>query len=360
MANLLGLTVKTLFILQLGALCLGNELSLLTGEIDSRFSDLYYSESLLCSQTALQAFISECSVKGADNVSPKLRLQSAVKLSICEFKEANVKYPKSCQDMVSDEEFQICVQEFRESAQLWTTYSGHYRKLRSVCYEEAVPFIRQNILDLFLNVTKIYTDFHSAAMKTSNKANGFQEELLAKFQAIVDLMDQSFVMKERQMEAQEDTFDGFQQSMVQKSKYVEDVWDQVSQDISVNSARVDQDLTAAHEKLQTIFEYIDTQFSRISTANENLAAVHFEASQSISKDLMMLSKNSTNGHLELQETLQGNLDKSLQINHLLHDSQVQIGNIFDSIESESRDIIANITRDLRDEALTIFVVSNHF
>ncbi|OBA19040.1 Tht1-domain-containing protein, partial [Metschnikowia bicuspidata var. bicuspidata NRRL YB-4993] len=147
------LALQTIILLQGVSVVLGNDLSLFASEIGSQFKDLYQSQQLLCSQNALYEFINECQLRGADSVSPKLRIQLAVKLSICEFKEANVEYPKSCQNVECDEDFEICVQEFLESPQLWTTYSGHYRRLRSVCYEEAVPFIRHNILDLFFNVT---------------------------------------------------------------------------------------------------------------------------------------------------------------------------------------------------------------
>ncbi|KAM9936173.1 hypothetical protein OXX80_004263 [Metschnikowia pulcherrima] len=348
--------MKALIVLQLSALIFCSELSLLSQDLEFRFGELRNTDQFLCSQNAIEDFINECSAKGADNVAPSLRLQSAVRLSICEFQEANVAYPDVCADMTDDDDFRICVQEFRRSAQLWTTYSGHYRKLRSLCHEEAVPFFRRNLLDLFYNVTKVYTDFHSSTMDTSSQAYDLQCELLAKLQSMVDMMNQSYIRNQMERDAQEQAFNEFHKNMFERSQFVENAWDHVSSEITVNSAKVDGDLAKTHDKLQSVFEYIDTQLARISSANENLAAAHSEASLNISKDLASLWQNSRDGHFVLQNALEGNLHQSVKIDNLLQASHFQMQHIFNNVENESLAIIANVSRELREEALSVFVM----
>ncbi|OBA19039.1 hypothetical protein METBIDRAFT_33658 [Metschnikowia bicuspidata var. bicuspidata NRRL YB-4993] len=193
-------------------------------------------------------------------------------------------------------------------------------------------------------------------MKTSSKAQDLQEQLLAKFQAIVDLMDESFTHQEEQKREEAKTFDDFHNSMLERSRYFEDAWDYMSLEISTNTNKIDQSLSETHQKLQLIFDFVDTQFARILTANENLAKIHVQASQSISDDLMMLYQNSKSGQLVLQDILEDNLHKGLQINYLLQDTHLQVENMFEDIEKETRAIVANVTRELKDEALSLFIV----
>lgn len=151
-----------------------------------------------CTYNALQEFTDECRKRGAENIDPNLRLELAVRLSICEFVEAGVEYPEPCLEISYRKDKQLrncykeCVAAFRAVPQFWTTYSGHYRKLRLLCYEELAPFLKDSILDLFLNVTRLYSQFFTSAERSSVSIFKTNEEVVLKIHHLNDLMSSLF------------------------------------------------------------------------------------------------------------------------------------------------------------------------
>ena len=58
--------------------------------------------------------------------------------------------------------YENCIHALESSPQWWTTYSGNYQNLPQLCFENALPFEKEQILELFLNITDLYSDFQSA------------------------------------------------------------------------------------------------------------------------------------------------------------------------------------------------------
>ncbi|QLQ80113.1 hypothetical protein HG537_0D01130 [Torulaspora globosa] len=115
-----------------------------------------------CVTEALKSFLPICLEKGIEFVDSPLRVEAAVKLSICEFKASGLEHiPNSC-DSWDTESMMDCMIRLESSAQWWTTYSGNYQRLSSICFENSLPYEKQQILDLFLNVTRMYNDISDA------------------------------------------------------------------------------------------------------------------------------------------------------------------------------------------------------
>lgn len=53
-----------------------------------------------------------------------------------------------------------CMMELERSPQWWTTYSGNYQHLSSICFENSLPYEKDQILELFLNITDVYGEFY--------------------------------------------------------------------------------------------------------------------------------------------------------------------------------------------------------
>lgn len=151
--------------------------------IEAGFKELS-SYKTTCTYDALRDFVDLCREYGADNMNADLRLALAVKLSLCEFIEAGVEYPATCNNFhekleeiqSTHEQYQECIADFRAVPQLWTTYSGNYRKLRLLCFEEQAPFMKDSILDLFLNVTRLYSRFYASAQDAAASMERSQDE----------------------------------------------------------------------------------------------------------------------------------------------------------------------------------------
>lgn len=127
----------------------------------TKLTDLGESVSLSeCSRTSVEELVEQCSIGGIESLSPQLRTELAVKLSICEFQESSLDYPELCHNLERPGDFYFCIQQLRQSSQFWTTYSGNYQKISSICHEAAMPFFKEHLVDLFLNVTQVYTGFY--------------------------------------------------------------------------------------------------------------------------------------------------------------------------------------------------------
>lgn len=144
-----------------------------------------------CTFVALRDFVASCKDSGGDYMDASLRLELAVKLSICEFTEAGVDYPKECSQTVSslnssNINFLDCVASLRQVPQFWTTYSGNYRKLRSVCYEELAPYMKESIIELYWNITRLYSQFFESASSSASKMDDVQEQSLQNLRSLSD------------------------------------------------------------------------------------------------------------------------------------------------------------------------------
>ncbi|SCU83160.1 LAME_0C04192g1_1 [Lachancea meyersii CBS 8951] len=175
-----------------------------------------------CAGQALKEFLPVCLKSGIEMVDPKLKVQAAVKLSFCEFEESGLEArPLSCSDL-SSEGIKKCVDELRSSPQWWTTYSGHYQRLPTLCYEQSFPYEKDQLLALFLNITRVYSSFSETvdAELTKNFANlerstaKMMNSLQETFEDRLTDLDQLYADKMRSFtdvfdEVQKEAFTGF-------------------------------------------------------------------------------------------------------------------------------------------------------
>lgn len=183
--------------------------------VEESLTSLANYHSSPCTYEALAEYIDLCSEKSFDLVDSHLRLQLAVKLSICEFEEAGVEYPEECKMMSAKEDFSDCVKQFRASSQLWTTYSGNYRKLRSLCYEESLPYTKFHIIELFSNITSAYSEFYNSMKGSFQAASAQQDEMMEKFHQLIALVNDAIQKKKVQ-------FDEFHQDTSRQIKDIKD------------------------------------------------------------------------------------------------------------------------------------------
>ncbi|KAK6464581.1 Tht1-like nuclear fusion protein-domain-containing protein [Scheffersomyces coipomensis] len=141
-----------------------------------------------CIKQAISNIIAGCVEEGVDSLDPVSRKISSVKLSICEFKTSGIDYPHSCHGTNID--YDACIFEMKASPQFWTTYSLNYKEIANVCYQESLPYEKDQILSLYANITevidKVFHDF-----KESNEYNEeMQIELKIKFDSLLTAMNE--------------------------------------------------------------------------------------------------------------------------------------------------------------------------
>lgn len=118
-----------------------------------------------CVRNSLILFLPVCLKQGIESVDPSLKVETAVKLSICEFEIAGLGYiPDSCKETNTDS-MMDCMIQLESSTQWWTTYSGNYQRLSSICFENSLPYEKEQILSLFLNITNLHSDINDNLIK---------------------------------------------------------------------------------------------------------------------------------------------------------------------------------------------------
>ncbi|SCU79546.1 LAFA_0B03862g1_1 [Lachancea sp. 'fantastica'] len=170
-----------------------------------------------CAGEALKEFLPACLENGIETVDPKLKVRAAVSLSFCEFQESGLEVrPKHCSDLKFGD-INMCVEELRSSPQWWTTYSGYYQRLPTLCYEQSLPYEKDQMLGLFLNITKVYSSF----------SESLDAELTRKFAGLENRTDK---MMETFEEALQSQIYDMNKLYADKLRSFTDVFDQVREE----------------------------------------------------------------------------------------------------------------------------------
>lgn len=111
------------------------------------FKDLMPASS--CARTALQSLLNDCQ----RILQPSERSYYAAALSKCEFESAAVQYPDICRFLDDTTSVVLCANELETRAQWWTTYSGNYRLVGHICYENAKEYEKEQIIELYINAS---------------------------------------------------------------------------------------------------------------------------------------------------------------------------------------------------------------
>lgn len=150
-----------------------------------------------CIKDALSPILDQCLKKGMNEIDLKLRSQTAAKLSICEFEVANIEYPIECRssynsDHVEAEQeagyMEICIIAMERKSQWWTSYSGYYRSVGEICYQESLPFEKESILNMFFDITEHYGKILQFLEEYSSVTEIFKEDSSQSFTKLMQFM----------------------------------------------------------------------------------------------------------------------------------------------------------------------------
>jgi len=96
------------------------------------FSSLQIPETCLHS-TLTESLISKCSTS-PDSIEGVEKITFATKLAVCEFKAADVQYPRECHDKLNAEwEVKRCVRKLEGRPQWWTSWSNCLQNIGVIC-----------------------------------------------------------------------------------------------------------------------------------------------------------------------------------------------------------------------------------
>ncbi|KAI5962979.1 KAR5 [Candida pseudojiufengensis] len=150
-----------------------------------------------CSRLAFKTLPSQCS-NGIESLSPSLQKKFALELSICEFENIGIEYPLNCNRHLRELDIDQCIKSLEKSPQFWTTYSGNYNNIKNACHHLSLPFEKDQILNVYKNITNVYQNLMSDLQKSHQNSEENQNHIEKKFNYIINLVDQ--VLKEKENE----------------------------------------------------------------------------------------------------------------------------------------------------------------
>lgn len=171
-----------------------------------------------CVRDALEQFLPICLNQGVESIDTSFRVETAVKLSICEFQASGLGHiPEACNESNIDS-LMDCMIQLESSTQWWTTYSGNYQRLSSICFENSLPFEKDQILSLFLNITNLQTEinenlsnyFYNMMSDVESSAGNHLETITELFNEYMNQFREVFKTKGNEFK---DDFKEFQEDM---------------------------------------------------------------------------------------------------------------------------------------------------
>lgn len=157
-----------------------------------------------CAKKALEPIINQCA-EGIETIPPFQQKLIAIQLSICEFENAEISYPSECKSQKLD----TCLLLLEKSPQYWTTFSGYYREIRNICHQISLPFAKDQILQVYENITEFYRTLMDEMTNSNKYTENMQNELKAKFDKLIGVIDLILADREKNREDLKSSFNMF-------------------------------------------------------------------------------------------------------------------------------------------------------
>lgn len=283
-------------------------------ELKNKVTDIFEESTLLhelfpllqksCVKDALHSFLPQCLINGFETVSNAMRMDTAVKLSLCQFEASGLEnIPLECSYANDTENMMGCMLELETSNQWWTTYNGYYQNLPMFCVTNDPIFQKEQIIKTFMNVTRLVKEM-----------NGDWDGKLKKYMENVDT------------------------SITQNLNNVETKFDETVKNVE----NMDLSLKEMSQEVEVTFQNTKKNFEEILKQNDEIVVKEFQSLQTIienisnkiqEENLVKKLEESNNNSLELWTSLNGKLTQNKE--ELLKDQ--------DEINSYVKDIKTSIT-----------------
>ncbi|KAK9389921.1 Tht1-like nuclear fusion protein-domain-containing protein [Lipomyces mesembrius] len=104
-----------------------------------------------CFRNMLAAILPSCEILTTDE-----RVTFSIRLTLCELSAAHVKSPRSCSfDLDEHLNRQSCLKDLEASPQFWTSFSGNFRSIATICLVERKNHEKEEVIRLHQNITAI-------------------------------------------------------------------------------------------------------------------------------------------------------------------------------------------------------------
>lgn len=164
-----------------------------------------------CIKEALGRILSICRDEGVEYLSIEERKYLALKLTLCEMNNLHIQIPQGCLNLNTILDYDDCIKILEKIPQYWTSFSGNFREIKKICFEESLPYEKEQILSLYTNITRLFIkldkDFSNSLADSKIVQNNMKQKL-------DELVHQVEFITDMVMKTQHDTMKGLKDTTV--------------------------------------------------------------------------------------------------------------------------------------------------
>lgn len=320
-----------------------------------------------CVRTALDPILGQCLKSSVNDIDPQLRAATAAKLSVCEFEVAGIEYPEECHGRKGgyffggdSVDYALCVMTMEKRSQWWTTYSGYYRSIGEICLQESLPYEKEEIWKMFLDVTEHYENVFEVLQDYVDASEKFKMESKASFEKMSSLMNQMKASGEQNMDKIDMMWEYITKQMERLS----------SMSVAVTTLAKEQ-TDSLESNILSFFQSIDTRFtSELETLRNRFLSdleqrdLLMSTSVEATRAALLTLNRQLSSTYEISKDLHLNVEASSQSADSLNESLSSMNGIVDSLKSgvkDATDVITTMNDVLLDNVLVrgmLFVASD--
>lgn len=287
-----------------------------------------------CAKKALEPIINQCA-EGIEKITPIQQKLIAIQLSICEFENAEISYPSECRSQNLD----TCILLLEKSPQYWTTFSGYYREIRNICHQISLPFAKDQILQVYENITKFYRTLMEEMTNSSKYTENMQNELKAKFDKLIGVIDLILADREKNREDLKSSFNMFKNNFEKSLNNALVVIKYSYEDANSNINELESHLNYFINDMLQVYILINEKASEMISEQDKIILHNADILDQIDKIKNIIDsvrEETLEAHIsnnQLTQDLQSSLDYSLfMVSKLDSHLQLSIDNLVEQNE----------------------------
>nr|Q59WU8.2 RecName: Full=Nuclear fusion protein KAR5; AltName: Full=Karyogamy protein 5; Flags: Precursor [Candida albicans SC5314] len=313
----------------------------LFGDFKFELSDNWRND---CAKKALEPIINQCA-EGIETISPFQQKSIAIQLSICEFENAEISYPSECRSQNLD----TCILLLEKSPQYWTTFSGYYREIRNICHQVSLPFAKDQILQVYGNITEFYRTLMDEMTNSSKYTENMQNELKAKFDKLIGVIDLILADREKNREDLKSSFNMFKNNFEKSLNNALVVMKHSYEDANSNVKELESHLNYFINDMSQVYILINEKALEVKSQQDRIK----EHNADILNQIEEIKKNLDNAYEEASEVQISNNQLVHDIQSSLDYSLFTVSNLNSHLQLSINDFIEK-NEDIRSRAPIIF------
>lgn len=287
-----------------------------------------------CLRTALGSMLVDCRQHGVESLSAKSRKYLALKLTFCEMESLKLDLPSTCYNIYSELEMDICIAAVEKIPQYWTMFSGNYREIRKICYEESMPHQKDQILSVYTNITKVFMTLNSEMLKSSSVNEELHREFESKFDGLLAAMRDltSDVFKSQKHMSQEfeksnsAVKDSFENTLVLLQSFSGNVLDDVNElAVNLNFLKLEFQLLQQSFTELNVTRVFESLKGEVSEQYDDILETMDKAADKVVSKFEVLNGQADSRmtkEIQLHQSLSDNVELSSNLNSMLANIKV--------------------------------------